>query len=1138
MKKIITGWKGMLVIAFILGLTSAASAVPSKFSFQAVLRDENNVLLQGTKNVKAEIMNAQNQKIWEENFEVPFTNGSFKVELGKTQSNPITVAMLKQDGLEMQFTVNNKTVPRMPFLTYPYSTLSSEALAVDWTNVQNKPTISSYTAGTGLSLTSTTFKVDSTVVTRNYAGTVTANYFAGDGSRLTNLPTGTLSDSSVTTAKLNNGAVTAAKIASGTITSANISTSAAIPFSKLNIVKSDITALGIPGADTDTTYTAGTGLSLTGTTFKVASTVVTSNYTGTITATAFVGDGSGLTNLATATLSDNSVTSAKIANGTITSADISTSAAIPFSKLTIVKSDITALGIPGADTDTTYTAGTGLSLTGTTFKVASTVVTSNYAGTVTANYFAGDGSRLTNLPTATLTDNSVTTAKLNNGAVTSAKIANGTITSANISTSAAIPFSKLSISKADITGLGIPGSTSSADVVTKNYAGTVTVNSLVTNTLKPTGINRLTITGNDQEVLRVKGLHTNFAKIALESKTGAGTQLSFVENDVQKAIVGYRPGTGMMHFSSDQTDILNVDVANQRVGIGNANPQSMFSVGPENTFQVNVMGSIVSAADALFTGVVTANSFAGDGSRLTNLPTATLSDNSVTSAKIANGTITSADISASAAIPFSRLSIVKSDITALGIPGSDTDTTYTAGTGLSLTSTTFKIDSTVVTRNYAGTVTANYFAGDGSRLTNIAATSVADSSITSAKIANDTITNADINSAAGIAFSKLTIAKSDITALGIPGADTDTTYTAGIGLSLTGTTFKIDSTVVTRNYAGTVTANKFVAATGKFTGTVTANAFVGDGSRLTNLAASGVTDNAITSAKITNDTITNADINSAAGIAFSKLTIVKSDITGLGIPGSDTDTTYTAGTGLSLTSTTFKIDSTVVTRNYAGTVTANQFAAATGKFTGTVTANAFVGDGSRLTNLAASGVTDNAITSAKIANDSIVNADINSSAAIAYSKLNLSNSIVAGDITAGAVGYTKVSSAIVTSNYNGTVTATAFSGTIVATQVAQTGLTAATSIDWRTSSRQKVTFNNSTSITPTFTFSNAPLYPGSLMLIIAYSGTAAVAPTWPGTVKWPDGVAPSLSANSTKVDVVSFYYDGTNYLGVSTTGFQ
>ena len=42
-----------------------------------------------------------------------------------------------------------------------------------------------------------------------------------------------------------------------------------IPFANLNITKANITGLGIPSSDTNTTYTAGDGLKLTGTSFSV-----------------------------------------------------------------------------------------------------------------------------------------------------------------------------------------------------------------------------------------------------------------------------------------------------------------------------------------------------------------------------------------------------------------------------------------------------------------------------------------------------------------------------------------------------------------------------------------------------------------------------------------------------------------------------------------------------------------------------------------------------------------------------------------------------------------------------------------------------------------------------------------------------
>jgi hypothetical protein len=168
--------------------------------------------------------------------------------------------------------------------------------------------------------------------------------------------------------------------------------------------------------------------------------VVTNNYPGTVTANAFVGDGSALTGINATTVDDNSVTSTKILDGTIEDADISATAAIPFSKLNITYGDITSLGIPGTDTDTQYDAGTGITLTGTTFSIDNTVVTNNYPGSVMANAFLGDGSQLTNVNASTVDNNSVT----------SAKIADGTIEDADISATAAIPFSKLNISKADL----------------------------------------------------------------------------------------------------------------------------------------------------------------------------------------------------------------------------------------------------------------------------------------------------------------------------------------------------------------------------------------------------------------------------------------------------------------------------------------------------------------------------------------------------------------------------------------------------------------------------------------------------------------------------------------------------------------
>jgi hypothetical protein len=77
----------------------------------------------------------------------------------------------------------------------------------------------------------------------------------------------------------------------------------------------------------------------------------------------------------------------------------------------------------------------------------------------------------------------------------------------------------------------------------------------------------------------------------------------------------------------------------------------------------------------------------------------------------------------------------------------------------------------------AGTVTANAFVGDGSGLTNVTASAIADGDITSAKISNATILNEDISSSAAIDLSKisgLTDALSSLTS-GLTDASTSLT---------------------------------------------------------------------------------------------------------------------------------------------------------------------------------------------------------------------------------------------------------------------------------------------------------------------------------------------------------------------------
>lgn len=71
----------------------------------------------------------------------------------------------------------------------------------------------------------------------------------------------------------------------------------------------------------------------------------------------------------------------------------------------------------------------------------------------------------------------------------------------------------------------------------------------------------------------------------------------------------------------------------------------------------------------------------------------------------------------------------------------------------------------------------------------------------------------------------------------------------------------------------------------------------------------------------------------------------------------------------------------------------------------------------------------------------------------------------------------------------------------------------------------------------TFTFTS----PGStarLQVELTQDGVGSRTVTWPATVKWPGGVAPTLTTTPSGVDIIAFWYNGTNYLGTSALDFR
>ena len=68
----------------------------------------------------------------------------------------------------------------------------------------------------------------------------------------------------------------------------------------------------------------------------------------------------------------------------------------------------------------------------------------------------------------------------------------------------------------------------------------------------------------------------------------------------------------------------------------------------------------------------------------------------------------------------------------------------------------------------------------------------------------------------------------------------------------------------------------------------------------------------------------------------------------------------------------------------------------------------------------------------------------------------------------------------------------------------------------------------------TFTFSNPTA--GMSYVLQLVQGSTARTYTWPAAVKWPGGTAITVSATNNNVDLVTFFYDGTNYFGSYPSG--
>ncbi len=103
-----------------------------------------------------------------------------------------------------------------------------------------------------------------------------------------------------------------------------------------------------------------------------------------------------------------------------------------------------------------------------------------------------------------------------------------------------------------------------------------------------------------------------------------------------------------------------------------------------------------------------------------------------------------------------------------------------------------------------------------------------------------------------------------------------------------------------------------------------------------------------------------------------------------------------------------------------------------------------------------------------------------------------------------------------------------------------TGVVGTTTVDWTKGHKAYFTFGAGNE-TLAFTAPTATAgYQESLQLVVKQDTTGSRTITWPSTVKWVSGTAPTLTTTASAIDIISFLYDSDDsaYYGIASLNFS
>jgi len=402
-----------------------------------------------------------------------------------------------------------------------------------------------------------------------------------------------------------------------------------------------------------------------------------------------------------------------------------------------------------------------------------------------------------------------------------------------------------------------------------------------------------------------------------------------------------------------------------------------------------------------------------------------------------------------------------------------------------------------------GTITADFFSGDGSRLTGITP-SVADGSITSAKIEDATISNVDISSDAEIDQSKI----------------------SGLSDALSS-----KAPLASPIFTGTITSGSISS-----TGTITASSFSGDGSGLTNLPSAGlqsITENSKTGYRRAD---ANADNYGDIGNRAIDLTYSSSTSTLIGARGDysltmgfETNAIGDYSTAMGTATTAMGVYSTAIGNN---TVALGDYSTAMGQESLAIGNGSFsIGKQTQASGYYSTAMGDNTKASHY--------------GSLVIGRYNLAGSLVSPeenqyafdtDNTAFVVGNgsSESSSDAFKVMFNGNVTAAGTISAKIYKLTAPNGINAQTTTTLDLSLGNVLTVNLTSSITNLII--NNPVI-GTYLIKFVQDGTGGREVAFPDGWKWSGGIAPVVTTLREKTDIVTLIYDGSSYYAAISQNF-